>query len=461
MAGRATASERGAALLVVLVAVAVVTVLAVDLAYDTRVSLRIAGNARDELQATYLAKSGVALSRLVLSFQQDLDAAFPGAIPGGLAPPRPQIWRLVPVGSTLAANLFGERPPPPPSAASAGPERAPEGAAAGPPSGGFEATIDDEGRKVNVQLDALGISNAGLLAAQVQAFWQLVCDPRWDAIFDREDENGQRYSRQDVIVYLKDWVDPDEVGSALAASFPTTCVMITAGNPFEQGFTDENFPYQRGEDRYRAKNARMDSLAELYMVAGVTDAFMAAFGDDLTVYLPRDAKRNVNTTDRARLLDLARIVADPPGQPVLYDAEFPDRLQKVVMERTFGGIFSLTPQDFGQIVGALGVKVNPNTFSETNPQNPFTDRSTVFQIRVAGRSGDVTKVLEAVVKFDKVQSGQAAVTAALQAANATQAAKAAGQKAATPGQPAATPGQAQAFPTQSVTPGQLVHWRED
>ena len=472
MPGLGRRNERGAALLVVMVAVAVVTVLAVDLAYDTRVSLRIAGNARDELQATYLAKSGVALSRLVLSFQQDLDGAFPAAIAGGLAPPRPQIWRLVPVGSTLAANLFGERPPPPPPAA-AGPEGTPAVAAAGPQPGGFEATIDDEGRKVNVQLDALGISNAGLLAAQVQAFWQLVCEPRWDALFDREDENGQRHSRQEVIVYVKDWVDPDEVGSALNASFPTTCVMITAGNPFEQGFGDENFPYDRGEDRYRAKNARMDSLAELYMVAGVTDAFMAAFGDDLTVYLPRDAKRNVNTTDRARLLDLARIVADPPGQPVLYDLEFPDRLQKVVMERTFGGILTLTPQDFGQIVAALGVKVNMNTFSPTNPQNPFTDRSSVFQIRVAGRSGDVTKTLEAVVRFDKAQSGQGAVASAIQAAAAAQAGTpaqtgssaqagtAAGPNPATPGQGAATSGQALALPGQVVTPGQLVHWRED
>ena len=67
--------ERGAALLVVMVAVAILGVLAADLAYETQVSLRIAANARDELQATYLAKGGVALSRLVLSFQQEVDEA--------------------------------------------------------------------------------------------------------------------------------------------------------------------------------------------------------------------------------------------------------------------------------------------------------------------------------------------------------------------------------------------------
>jgi general secretion pathway protein K len=427
MTTRARQDERGAALLVVMVAVAVITALAADLAYDTRVSLRIAASARDELRATYLAKSGVALSRLVLSFQQSVDGAIP-AIPGqGMAMPRPQLWKIVPVDSTLAANLFPESgaalaAPPPPF----GQERAPAGASALPPSGGFAATIDDEGTKVNVQLDSQYTS--GLLGAQVLSLWQLICDPRWDALFDVEDENGQRYSRTDLIVNLKDWVDDDPVGSALHASFPSggcSIVLPPNANPFEQGFSDENFPYDRGEDRYRAKNARMDSLAELYLVAGVTDPFMAAFGDSLTVYLGRSDKLNLNATDRLALLNNARLVADPPTQPVLYDPEFPDKLQKIVMQRTLGGMLALSPLDFVQLVQGLGVRVNLSAFTGTSQANPFTDRSTVFKLKVAGRAGDVTKNLEAVVRFDAGQQGQ--------------------------------PQQARPV----TTPGQLRHWRED
>src|SRR5512141_1581241 len=70
---RAPRSDRGAALLVVITAVAVVTAVAVDLAYNARVSLQAAANARDELRATYLAKSAVSMSRLLLHFQQQLD----------------------------------------------------------------------------------------------------------------------------------------------------------------------------------------------------------------------------------------------------------------------------------------------------------------------------------------------------------------------------------------------------
>ena len=69
------AQRRGAALLIAITSIAILTAVAVDLAYNTRVSLQLAANARDELRATYLAKSGVAMSRLVLHFQQRLDQA--------------------------------------------------------------------------------------------------------------------------------------------------------------------------------------------------------------------------------------------------------------------------------------------------------------------------------------------------------------------------------------------------
>jgi general secretion pathway protein K len=272
---------------------------------------------------------------------------------------------------------------------------------------------------VNVQLEALGTANSALLGAQVRALYQLVCDPRWDALFDREDANGLRASRQDLLVYLRDWVDERDVASALAAGFPPGgCAIVIPQNPFEEGFGDENFPYDRGEDRYRVKNARMDSLAELHLVAGVTDAFMAAFGDAITVYLPRDAKRNVNETDPRRLLENAAAVADPQDQAELLNPEFAVRLHQLVLEKTFGGIVSMSPGDFGQLVQAAGVTVNANLLNEASPQSPFTDRSTAFRLRAVGRAGDVAKTLDVVVWLDK------------------------------PGTPV-------------TTPGRIVHWREE
>lgn len=403
MARRRT-DERGAALLIVMVAVSVLTALAVDLAYESRVSLRIAANARDELRATALARGGVALSRLVLHMQQQVDAATPaaGAAPAGVpAFPRPQLWRLVPVGDALAAGLFGG-----PEAPRAAPRE--EGSPA-PRGDGFDVEIDDEARKVNVQLDSS--FTTGQLAAQLQALYQLVCDPRWDALFDREDANGLRVSRQDLLVYLRDWIDQDEQTSALAASFPPgacAAVIPPAMNPFEAGFGDENFPYDRGDDRYRAKNARMDSLAELHLVAGVTDAFMAAFGDAITVYLPPDTKPNVNDTDPAQLLVKAALIADPQDQPELRNPEFLAKLQQAALERTLGGMLSMSNSDFGDLVEGAGVTVNKSKVA--GDKGLLTDRSSAFRLRAVGRAGDVAKTLDVVVWLDKAGAAKPVTT---------------------------------------------------
>jgi len=401
---RARTSERGAALLIVVVAVAVLTALAADLAYESRVSLRIAANARNELQATYLAKSGIALSRLVLSFQRELEDTMGAAsqLPGAPSMPRPLLWKIAPVDSELALALFGGPPRSRPdsgiAAAALGAAPAEAAAPAGPAAGAFQVAIEDEAQKVNANLDGLGV---GMLPAQVQAFWQLVCDPKWDPLFDREDATGMRYARPDVLINLRDWVD-DEVpptSSALAASFaPNGCAIAVAQNPFEAGFGDENAPYDRGEDRYRAKNARMDSLDELYLVAGIGDPFMAAFGDHLTVYLRRDAKQTVNTLNPLAMLRLAAQMASASDQAKLLDPAFLAALVKTVVERTFGGVLSLSPKDFADIVQGLGVAVDQNLVSKN-----FTDQSNVYRLRSTARAGDVVKTLDVVLWADKIQ----------------------------------------------------------
>jgi general secretion pathway protein K len=415
--------ERGAALLVAMVGIAVITALAVDLAYESRVSLRIAANARDELRASYRARSGVALARLVLSFQQTLDDTAGAAAGLGAAMPRVQLWQLVPVGSKLADGLFGQPEPP-----------APRGDAGTPPAPAFEALIEDEATKVNVQLEGLAQTGDRRLWSQVQSLYQLVCDPRWDSLFDREDAAGVRTSREDLLVHLRDWVDDDrgdKSSGLVAASSGAPCAMVPAAVPFEETYSDENQPYDRGEDRYRAKNHRMDSLDELYLVAGIGDAFLAAFGDALTVYLPRDgagAKRNVNVLEKRALLELAASLADPPLQPALLDPVFAANLQALVLERTAGGILSMTPQDLGQLIQLAGVTVNQGLLQASNQNSPFTDRSTTFRIRSSGSAGDVSTAIDAVVRMESGPKPQA-------------------------GAPQVAPPQA--------APGRLVHWREE
>jgi general secretion pathway protein K len=383
----------------------------VDLAYSSRVSLQIAANARDELRASYLARSGVAMSRLVLGFQQQLDARLPqGAVSGGM--PRFQIWSLVPVGSELVQGLFpaaGVRPAP------ASPHGGGDG---GGPS--FTARIEDESRKVNVQMEGAAITDQRLWV-QVQSLYQLICEARFDPLFDREDARGVRSTREDLLVRLRDWGDKGEQTSELKVKGGSgaSCGMVPDQPPFLDAFGDENQPYDRGEDRYRAKNARFDSLDELYLVAGVSDAFMAAFGESLTVYMPVDAKRSLNAVDKVGLVLNARTLAEPmTAQAVLFTPEFADLLQKEMVRRTFGGFATLSTNDIAEIVKALGVRVNEQLLAAKN--SPFTDQSTSFRIRATGTAGAVRSNIDAVVWLEQAQQG-----------------------------------------TPVAAPGRLVHWREE
>ncbi len=448
---RSRRHERGAALLVAISAIAILTAVAVDLAYNTRVSLQMAANARDELRATYLAKSSLALSRLVLNFQQRLDAATGNTAAtgaqagasgassttsttattttsgagagGGLLSSLGglhislRLWELVPVDSTMASLFLGKggqagpaRPSlasaPAPGSAAADGGAPPPGAAGeqegvrrafGDAQGSFHATIEDEERKVNLrQFAGLAYQQFG----QALRLAQLVKDPRWDFLFDEDDANGLRVGRKETFGAIKDWEDEDETGDVFTGD-PL--------KPFENGYGDENALYDRLPERYKAKNAPFDSLDEVYEVAGITDAFMAAFGDKLTVYPDASAAINVNTDDPQQLLVNALLMSDPPGvpQPALLDPAFLGKLQATLALLRPLPFLSITPQQFASALGALGVKVDVAYTQASNPKNLFSDRSATFHVRAVGVAGEVKKTLDVVVTFDRRAEGLA------------------------------------------------------
>jgi general secretion pathway protein K len=386
--------SRGAALLLVITSIAVITALAVDLAYNTRVSVQLAANARDELRAECLAKSALGMARLILHFQQSIDggmagvaaagrATLPGLPGGGLAGLSLSIrlWEILPVTSRAMGFLGG----------TVGPSATDS---AFPAFGGFEGTfdarVDDEDRKINVrQLDGVRPFQ-GVQAARLV---ELMRDPRWDFLFDRDDANGLRVSRKDLLAALKDWIDIDETNSIFTGA---------PFQPFEKGFADENALYDRLDDRYKAKNAPFDSQEELYLVAGVGDAFLAAFGDRLTVYPDVSATINVNTDDRSELLINAVAMGGGLLQPVFLDPTFLDRLQAALRLARPLPFLALSAVQFAQVLQALGVQVAPEVLAAANAgvSSAYGDRSSTFRIRATGSVGPVRRSVEAVVIFD-------------------------------------------------------------
>jgi general secretion pathway protein K len=365
----------------VITSVAVVTALTVDLAYNTRVSVQMAANARDELQAYYLARSGVNLSRLVLHFQQRFEKGAAGSVGRALggtgASISVRLWEMVPVASTTLGFLSGA------------PGR--EGRAGfGEFPGGFVAKVEDEDRKVNLrQFDGLAVFQV----VQAARLNELLKDQRWDFLFDREDANGLKVTRPELFAALKDWIDIDETGSHYTGGVP----------PFESAFGDENAIYDRLPDRYKAKNAPFDSLDELYLVAGVSDAFMAAFGERLTIWPDVNATINVNTDDPRELFLNAVAMGGGILQPAMLDPAFIEKLQAALRLARPLPFLALTATQFAQVLQALGVQVAPQLLEKANKgvSNAFGDTSTTFRIRATGQAGGVEKSVEAVVIFDR------------------------------------------------------------
>lgn len=418
--------SRGVALILVLTTIAILTSIGVDFSYGSRVSLKLAENLRDETRAYYLARSAVNLSRLLLHFQKQVDGmgsqlgpALQGLLGQRGATPaqagqqpqagQPQtgapassslgirLWEVVPIDSNafsafLAGSVQGldklaaaDLPAPPTRPG----EQVQH--AFGSFEGGFHARVTDENSRINVQR-LNGLQGAAYITlVQLRA---MMSDPKYDFIFNEEDANRDRVSRDDVIIAMKDWVDLDETGSAID---PTN-----NASPFVNGYSDENGAYDRYLPRYKAKNDKFDSLQELCMVRGVNDRFMAAFGDRLTVWPDINNGLNVNTNDPQQMLTNVLIAAQNPNDPALRDPRLLQTILKAIQLRKMLSFFGMSAQDFVAILQANGIRlrkeIDPRLGGDASKF--FGSTSDTFRIVATGRIGRIEKSVTAVVRYD-------------------------------------------------------------
>ncbi|TMB33604.1 MAG: general secretion pathway protein GspK [Deltaproteobacteria bacterium] len=255
--------------------------------------------------------------------------------------------------------------------------------------GSFKAKIEDENSRINVRaLDNLGDKPLAIYT-QLSA---MMGDPKYDFIFNEADAQNDKVRREDVMVAMKDWIDIDENGSAIDLN--------SGRNPFVNAFGDENSAYDRYEPRYKAKNAAFDSLDELFMVRGVNDRFMAAFGDRLTVWLDLNAKLNINTDDAQQMMTNILAAASNPADPKLRNPRLLETIVQEIKVKKMFSFFGLSVTDFIEILKANGVAVNPILLSPTNPGNFLGATSDTFRIVATGHVGRTDKRVTAVVRYD-------------------------------------------------------------
>jgi general secretion pathway protein K len=391
-------AERGVAMIIAVVSIAILTAVAVDFRYNSHVDLRTAANQRDEAQAYFLAKSSIGLSRLVLSFQKQLD---------GFKLP-PNIGQLLGAGATGGLNIQlhklaridchmlrsmvsssggegeAEREEEQPRRSGSEVEglRAPAARSFGGFTGCFDSQIDPEDTKIN--LNAL---NMGSTATALSAL-RILTDKRFEFLFEREDRHRVKVTPQELLIHIQDWVDPDEAQSALN--------LTAAVSPFARGFTDENSGYSKYEPRYEAKNAYFDSLDELYMVHGMNDRIMAAFRDRFTVYANLNSPANINADDPILLLfavfnavDLSKTNPQKISDPLFWVQV----IQAIRAARALS-VFGLSLDQFVAVLKSHGLTVKPDYAKS------ISDKNTTFTIHATGNAGAITRKLTAVVRMD-------------------------------------------------------------
>lgn len=248
--------KSGVALVLVMMTLALMAVLAVEIIFASRVDLRIGRNARDRVQASYLAQSSLRFSLLRLYLYREAKNTFDGA--GAGAAPAAQIvdkiWSM-PLPNLPLPGMEVNWP------------------------GETMGRIESEGSKIPINL-LDGNKHRGSGKTQVEDVRKQI-----EALIRGllEDENFDKQYRglepKDLIDPLQDWVDADSD---------------------KIGGGDENTDYERLKPPYTSRNDRLPTLSELHMVRGWTDDLIQRMGSSFSV-LNTTLEVNANYISRDRL----------------------------------------------------------------------------------------------------------------------------------------------------------------
>jgi general secretion pathway protein K len=378
------ARERGIALIMVLGAISVLTVMLAEFQDETSADVAAAMADRDGVQAEYMARSAINLGRLLIATEPTIRQAITPLFAFlKKTPPQIPVWEF----SDQLLGAFNDQESAKSFAGNLGLDLS-LGKNLGMPGGHFELVIVDEDAKVDVNL---GASNEIAHIRLAKELMGLMYGLQYDAMFDQRDAQGQFHDRLTTCAAIIDWADIDEDG------FNCDFTQQTAAT--SHGVEDAY--YQLQTPPYRRKNAPYDSLEELHLVNGVTDDFWANFVDPdptnpkkrvVTVW--GQGAVNVNTANAQTLLSvvcagapLADICVDP-----LQTSLF---LMGVTMARgiTMGAPLFATTTDFlqtmkgagdlGPLLAMLGMK--PVKFqSESEFKKSITTESKMFSIYAIG-----------------------------------------------------------------------------
>lgn len=323
-------NERGVAIIAVAVAIVFLVAMTVEFDTNTNVDSIAAANARDDVRAHFLARSGVNLGRLMIEVQtQVLDryrkqlgnvqiGDFVPLIIGGFGGSPEEVQAM----SQLLGGNQGE---------------AIKGL--GVSAGQFDVQMGTEDGKININCGGgVNVRQQETVKAQLEA---LLYFKAFDPLFEKPDGEGWQRDRATQVAAMIDYVDKDR------ARFGAS------GSP-------EDYGYETLRDDYEAKNNYLDSVGEIRQMRGVDDRFWTLFGGQFTVY--GGCQVNLAAVEDPKLIaSVIFLAAKNPDDPVLRDTVKLWRLAKLIIEARSFGFFWDDLKQFADFVkdpaGQLGALV--------------------------------------------------------------------------------------------------------
>jgi general secretion pathway protein K len=380
-------NQRGVALILVLGSIAIMTVMLTEFQDEATSELSAALADRDALKAEYLAKSGVNLGRLLIASEPIIRQGLSFfSLALGQKPAQVPVWEF----SDRILGAFNDKEGTADFAILTGTDLT-KGKNLGIDGGRFDVDIVDEDSKLNVNTAARGDPFTQTRVAQ--QLLALMMGDQYNSMFEQRDRDDNFTDRATVCGAIIDWADADE---DMNACDPRTAAPTTRAT--------EDISYQLLKKPYFRKNAAYDSLEELHLVRGVSDAFWSTFIDPD----PSNPKKrvvtvwgqglvNVNTANAMTLWAIVCANAVPTTKACSDPLEAQKFIMGVTLVRAFLGGVPVFGQgsDFvkamqGQGSGIIGMVLKtlglePIQFaSATEANKALTAESKVFSIYATG-----------------------------------------------------------------------------
>ncbi len=270
-------NQKGIALLIVLSSLSIMTMAIVEFAYTSRINYRMAIQAKERLQAYYLARSALNFSKILLKYNKEAQktAGEHADQLGGMK--LEPLYRMVPLSSALLRSaMSGELSGLLGGGDEGGEESGEEKSDQIKQSmgmidqteaqkfldfdGDFSSEITEEQTKFDLNRFFGVETQSPAYDLRKRLLLSILKLPRFDKIFE-----DKREGREELVHAIADWVDTNGV--------------INEFDQVQRG--SENSQY---DQETKVKNGKMLTIEELRLVAGMTDELFTELKPFVTVY---------------------------------------------------------------------------------------------------------------------------------------------------------------------------------